>query len=61
MKWMNLCIDIGDLLSQSFKRAQLKCTEKIVLKSTFHLRRAFTMKTSPLETHFDSGQYYLNE
>ncbi len=49
-QWVNLCIDLGSLVSGLFKAQSYKSLEGVSIGGSCIIRRVFTLKSSPPDT-----------
>ena len=48
-QWMNLCVDVTALASRGFPGWKHRCVEGVVLSPAVHIRKAFTLRSPPLD------------
>lgn len=60
-EWLNLCLDLNSLVSETFKEhSTFKSIDSLTLSANCHLRKIFTMKNQPLDTTDDDDIYGCN-
>ena len=58
-QWMNLCVDLGSLISDTWEKQSLKTLDNISLSGSCRLRRIYTMKLQLPDTTDDHELYGL--
>lgn len=55
--WLNLCMDLQSLISETFKGQSFKALENLTISASCRLRKIFTMKLQPYDTTDDDEIY----
>lgn len=55
--WLNLCMDLQSLVSETFKGQSFKALENLTISASCRLRKIFTMRVQPFDTTDDDEIY----